>query len=82
MHWATTGLFDRKGFYICGSAILETRVETWDCLRVLASEQTVRENIAHLGLGDHAFVPTSWRNTHQDVIARSPVDISLLRLAH
>jgi hypothetical protein len=80
-NWTATTLFDRKGFYINGPAILETSVETWGCLRVLGSEQIVRENIAHLGPGDHDVVPTSRRNTHQDVIGRGPDDIFLLKLA-
>jgi hypothetical protein len=81
MHRAATRLFDRKGFYFCGPAILEASVETWDCLRVLGSEQTVRENIGHLGLGDHDVVPTSRRDTHQDVLAGNTTDITVLKLA-
>jgi hypothetical protein len=80
-NWTATTLFDRKGFYIYGPAILETSMETWGCLRVLGTEQTVRENIAHLGLGNHDVVPTSRRDTHQDVVARNNNDIIMLKLA-
>jgi hypothetical protein len=80
VNWAATRLFDRKGFCIYGPAILETSVETWGCLCVLGSEQTVRQNIAYLGLVDHPIVPASRCDTHQDMVARNNY-IIMLKLA-
>ena len=76
-----TYLFDRTGFDIYGPAVLETHVETWHCIRVRDSEANVKAKIAHLTLGAHAVVSTSRRDTHQDVIAKSEVDIVMLRIA-
>jgi hypothetical protein len=76
-----THIFNYTGFHIYGPAVLETHVETWHCIRVRDSEANVKDKIAHLTLGAHAVVPTSRRDTHQDVIAKSEVDIVMLRLA-
>jgi len=76
-----TYLFDRTGFDIYGPAVLETEVETWHCIRVRDSEANVRAKVDHLTFGAHAVVPTSRRDTHQDVVAKSEVDIVALRMA-
>lgn len=75
-----TDLFDRHGFHIYGPAIVASPAGVWHCLRVLGSELFVRDSISHLTLGAHAIVPTSRRDTHQDVIAKDLADITMLKM--
>lgn len=75
-----TNLFNRQGFDICGPAIVEIATATWSCLRVHGSETHVRAQIAHLSLGRHDVVPTSRRDTHQDVVAETASDIMMLKM--
>jgi hypothetical protein len=84
-HYAT--LLYREAIQYCdtskiyGPAILSVRREKWHCIRVCDAETSVCSKIEHLTLGEHAVVPTSGRDTHQDVIARSFSDIAALKMA-
>lgn len=75
-----TDLFARPGFHIYGPAIVAAPSGTWRCLRVQGSGLFVRDSISHLTLGEHAIVPTSRRDTHQDVIAKDLADITMLKM--
>jgi len=81
LNWRATKLFGRTGFYIHGPALLGASDKTWHCLRVLGDEQSIRAQIAHLTLGDHAIWPTSRRDTHQDIIVRDEQDFYLVKMA-
>lgn len=75
-----TRVFGRDGFHIYGPAIIAASSGVWHCLRVMGSEGSVRRSISHLTLGAHAIVPTSRRDTHQDVIAKDLADITMLKM--
>jgi hypothetical protein len=81
LNGVATDLFGRHGFFIYGPATVMVRIETWHSIRVLGTECQVQAAIAHLNVGEHAVVPTSRRDTHQDVIAKGETDILLLRMA-
>jgi hypothetical protein len=81
MNLRATELFSRLGFHIHGPATLATTYEIWHCLRVLGDQAAVQQQIAHLSLGNYAVVPTSRRNSHQEIVARSSTDLMLIKVA-
>jgi hypothetical protein len=74
-------LFSREGFEIHGPATLETDRKTWHCIRVLGSRKSVEAKLSHLGCGKYALVPTSRRDTHQEVIAEHATDLLAIKVA-
>ena len=81
MNWHATTLFNRQGFYVHGPAIVGVHGGMWHCFRVVGDNQSVRAQISHLTLGDHAVVPTSGYDTLQDVIVRDNADMLLVKMA-
>ncbi|HEX2556378.1 MAG TPA: hypothetical protein VHL98_21985 [Microvirga sp.] len=81
VNWQATNLFNRRGFFINGPAVVVERSEKWHCLRVRDSKPTIEMKMAHLTFKDaFAVVPTSRRGDYHDVIARDEADIILLKM--
>ena len=78
---AATDLFHRDGFEIHGPATLEIDRRTWHCLRVLGPRKDIEAKLSHLTGGRYAVVPTSRRDTHQEVIAENATDLLAIKMA-
>jgi hypothetical protein len=76
-----TDLFNREGFSIYGSVVIEVGRATWNYIRVIGSEAQVRSQIDQLALARYEVIPAPRDLPYVEIFAEADKDIMTLKMA-